>query len=175
MQSTLVLERKEQIIEDLTNAYLQITKRKLFNLRLFPRRKLEKEIKALIEFSNRRDAFRATMVKYAQETHLTKEEIIEIKLLLLVKARQLEKGLYLRLIKLSSFLFQLPCGVALVILQKRIDSVLIFYAIMLMWLIISFKLLNTKHKLQRTLHAYEATSNSLDEILNEQVNLQESL
>lgn len=175
MQSSLVLERKEQIIEDLTNAYLQITKRKLFNLRLFPRRKLEKEIKALIEFSNRRDTFRATMVKYAQETHLTKEEIIEIKSLILIKGKKLEEGLYLRLIKLGSFLFQLPCAIALLILQNRIDNALVFYAIMLMWLIISFKLLNTKHKLQRTLHAYEAISNSFDEMLSKQTELQESI
>ncbi|MFY9222019.1 MAG: hypothetical protein WAQ98_05100, partial [Blastocatellia bacterium] len=63
-------------------------------------------------------------------------------------------------------LFQLPCAIALLILQNRIDNALVFYAIMLMWLIISFKLLNTKHKLQRTLHAYEATSNSLDEVLS---------
>lgn len=175
MQSTLVLERKDQIIKDLTNAYLQITKRKLFNLRLFPRRKLEKEINDLVEFSNKMDSFRAITSKYAQEAHLTKDEIIEIKLLLLVKAKQLEESLYLRLIKLGSFLFQVPCAIALLILQNRIDNALVFYVIMLMWLIISFKLLNTKHRLQRTLHGYEATSNSLDEILNEQVNLQESI
>lgn len=175
MQSTLVLERKDQIIKDLTNAYLQITKRKLFNLRLFPSRKLEKEINDLVEFSNRMDSFREIVSKYAQETHLTKEEIIEIKSLMLIKAMQLQESLYLRLIKLSSFLFQVPCAIALLILQNHIDNTLVFYAIMLMWLIISFKLLNTKHRLQRTLYAYEAISNSLDEILNEQVNLQESI
>ncbi|MFY9225392.1 MAG: hypothetical protein WAQ98_22140, partial [Blastocatellia bacterium] len=145
MQSSLVLERKEQIIEDLTNAYLRITKRKLFNLRLFPRRKLEKDIKTLVEISSKIDSFRAIINRYAQETHLTKEEITEIKSLMLIKAKQLEESLYLRLIKLGSFLFQLPCAIALLILQNRIDNALVFYAIMLMWLIISFKLLNTKH------------------------------
>lgn len=165
MQSTTILERKDQVIKDLTETYLQITERKLFSLRLFRKKTAEEMDKGLIEFSKSIGQFRLRTRDYVKETNLTKEELVQIKSLLLIKERQLEQSLYLRFINLAEFIFPVPCGLALVVLQNRMHDLIVNYSLFIVWVLISKKLLNTKRKLQRTLNAYGAISHSFDDIL----------
>ena len=167
MQSTIILERKDQVIENLTQTYLRITKRRLFNLRLFRKKTAQEMDNGLIEYSRRIEQVRLRISEYVHETHLTKEEMIEIKSLLLIKGKRLEESLYLRLISLGEFIIPVPCGLALVVLQSQIpDHVIEKYCLLVIWALISKKLINTKSELQRTINAYEVISHSFDDILD---------